>query len=377
MDSRQWRWTSGRGWDAPLPAGGQAALVLVFGGRDALEDGLRYAEVRAAFPDAHVVGCSTAGEIQGTQVTDDGVVATAVRFAGTEVDVASVEVAATKDSEDAGRRLGQALGARRGLRHVLVVSDGQKVNGSGLARGLQASLPLDVSVTGGLAGDGARFERTLVAADAAPRDGVIAAVGFYGDRIRVGYGSLGGWDSFGATREVTRSDGNVVFELDGKPALALYKEYLGERAADLPASGLLYPLSVRMPTGREVVRTILAVDEAQQSLTFAGEIPRGSIARLMKANFDRLVDGAQGAAEASAEAIGSSSPDLAILVSCVGRKLVLKSRVEEELDAVREVMGPQATLAGFYSYGEICPAAPFADCDLHNQTMTITTFRET
>ena len=214
--------------------------------------------------------------------------------------------------------------------------------------------------------------------DEEPEQGSIVALGLYGDRLRVGYGSLGGWDSFGPERLITRSRGNVLYELDGTSALQLYKTYLGEHAQGLPATALLFPLSLRTQENTEpVVRTILSVDEDEQSMTFAGDLPQGGYARLMKANFDRLIDGATGAARTSAAAIGSASPaDLAILISCVGRKLVLKQRIEEEVESVREVLGEHPALAGFYSYGEISPFTPGARCELHNQTMTITTFSE-
>ena len=107
-------------------------------------------------------------------------------------------------------------------------------------------------------------------------------------------------------------------------------------------------------------------------MTFAGDIPQGATARLMKANFDRLIEGAQGAAEKSTSII----PDLAILISCVGRKLVLKDRTEEELESVRRIFGNKTVLTGFYSYGEISPFTPNSKCELHNQTMTITTLSE-
>jgi hypothetical protein len=170
--------------------------------------------------------------------------------------------------------------------------------------------------------------------------------------------------------------------LDGKDALALYKEYLGdELARELPSSGLLFPLSLKITAdnGQEVqvVRTLLSVDEAEHSMTFAGDMPQGVIAQLMKANFERLIDGAGKAASMSLTSLSGAKPDLAILISCVGRKLVLKERTVEEVEAVALMVGDQAALAGFYSYGEICPtAASDKQCQLHNQTMTITTFRE-
>ena len=258
-----------------------------------------------------------------------------------------------------------------------MLSDGLNVNGSELTRGLREALPTGTSLTGGLAGDGADFKETEVLYNGETAARRVGVVGLYGDQLQIGYGSLGGWDPFGPDRLITRSRGNVLFELDGQSALALYKKYLGEHASGLPATGLLFPLSLKLPdTEERVVRTILAVDEQQESMTFAGDVPEGLYANFMKANFDRLIDGAHAAAVTSCSSLRSSRPDLAILISCVGRKLVLKQRIEDEVEAVREVVGDQATLAGFYSYGEISPFVPHARCELHNQTMTITTFKE-
>jgi hypothetical protein len=263
------------------------------------------------------------------------------------------------------------------LAHVLVLSEGLRVNGSELVCGLSKHLPEGITVTGGMAGDGARFGETCVIWDCIPESDSVAALGLYGSRLKIGFGSLGGWDPFGPERLVTRSRGNVLYELDGHSALGLYKKYLGEHAKGLPATGLLFPLSIRTKADETpVVRAILSVDEKEESVTFAGDVPEGSYARLMKANFDRLIDGANGAAKTCYQALGSNSPDLAILISCVGRKLVLKQRIEEEVEAVRDVLGEKAVLTGFYSYGEISPFTPGARCELHNQTMTITTLSE-
>jgi hypothetical protein len=369
IEQRVWR--QGQGWGAPRRLQ-QAHLVLVFGDKMALADSGRIAEIRRDYPGAHLCGGSTAGEIAGERVLDGTIVATAVKFDSSRVAEACIDMHDGEDSRMAGARLAQAL-PKDGLSHVFVISDGQVVNGSDLVRGMMGQLPAGVAVTGGLAGDGADFHTTLTVADQGASERRLVALGLYGRKLKVGYGSLGGWDPFGPQRVVTRSKGNVLYELDGQPALALYKKYLGEHAAGLPATGLLFPLAVQSGTGTELTRTILAVSEKDQSLTFAGDVPQGAVARLMKANFDRLVDGAHGAAEG---AMLARPAELAILISCVGRKLVLRSRVEEELEAVRDVLGPSAALAGFYSYGEICPAAPKASCELHNQTMTITTLSE-
>jgi hypothetical protein len=375
MQVSQKKWTTTGGWQATAGADHAAQLVLLFGAT-ARMDRRALDELRAAHPGAVIVGCSTAGEIYGTEVADDTLVATAVRFERTDVRIASAQVAAAADSHGAGAALARALDGAN-LCHVMVLSDGLKVNGTDLARGLREHLPERVAVTGGLAGDGDRFQRTLVCANDTPREGEVAALGFYGEHLKVGYGSLGGWDTFGPERLITRATGNVLHELDGESALDLYKKYLGDHAAQLPASALLFPLALRGERdGNTLVRTVLAIDENAKSMTFAGDMPEGAYARLMKANFDRLVDGAGGAARTSLAGLGSFTPELAVLISCVGRKLVLKQRIEEEVESVRDVLGPRAALAGFYSYGEICPHGAITRCELHNQTMTITAFAE-
>jgi hypothetical protein len=370
----QQQWTSARGWNhVAAPTLADAQMVLVFGGPSQLTPDVIDA-IGDRYPSAVLFGCSTAGEIADTVVFDDTVVATAVHFDFTTVRLVTTLVEEPDDSYAAGQRLATQL-AGDDLRHVLVLSDGLVVNGSRLADGMASSIGSQAVVSGGLAGDGWRFERTFVVAGREVRSGMVAAVGLYGDRLNIGCASYGGYDSFGPERLVTRSRGNILYELDGQSALALYKKYLGPHAGDLPSSGLLFPLAVRL-TGEEdsIVRTILSIDEDQQSLIFAGDIPEGAHARLMKTNFDRLVDGAISAARAcDPSMIGA---DFALLVSCVGRKLVLKQRTEEEVEAVREVLGPVPAMTGFYSYGELSPFASTGQCRLHNQSMTITTLSE-
>lgn len=378
MRVKQSRWREVAGWEDEAPGllSDSAQLVLVFGSSSILKTPERLEEIGRMYPHAHIFGCSTAGEICGTQVTDDSLVVTAVNFKHTTLKTASVRVSDPEKSYEAGEQLAQALD-KDGLVHALVLSEGLQINGSDLVKGLERHLPAAVTVTGGLSGDGARFQETVVICDGPPETGTVAVVGLYGESLKVGYGCLGGWDSFGPERLITKSHGNVLYELDGKSALELYKRYLGEHAEGLPATGLLFPLSIRVPGGQTaVVRTILGVSERDQSMTFAGDVPMGGYARLMKANFDRLIDGAVGAARNTQETLGDSAPALAILISCVGRKLVLQQRVEEEVEGVREVLGRETVLTGFYSYGEISPFTPEAKCELHNQTMTITTLTE-
>lgn len=377
-DLQTFRHDASRGWSVSgfPPLDSEQTLVLVFGARRYLEHPGPIRDLRRAYPVSCMAGCSSSGEIFGTRLHDDSLSVAVFRFRRTRLRHATAPVRSPDDSFHAGDAIARQLEGP-GLRGVLVLSDGLRVNGSELVRGMIAVLPADVSITGGLAGDGDRFERTWVLRDGVPAEGFVSAVGLYGDAVRIGHGSKGGWDVFGPERVVTRSRGNVLYELDGRPALPLYKEYLGERASGLPATGLLFPLAVRREgrRGESVVRTILAVDEATQSMTFAGDVPEGSIAQLMRANFDRLIEGAGESAKLTRQDEVGDAPVLAVAVSCVGRRLVLGERAEEELERTLDVLPAGSRQVGFYSYGELSPFAG-GTCDLHNQTMTLTTIRE-
>lgn len=375
IETGQWRDKAGWHFDGSAAPVGAAQLVLYFAGSRALSDGRGLRDLRSRFPAAKFVGCSTGGEIFGSEVYDDTIAAAALHFDGAEITLCSVALADyANDSLVAGRHLAKLLPAE-GLRAVFVLSDGIHVNGSELVRGLKDSLPPDVILTGGLAGDGSAFKITKVGADGDPVEGAIAAVGFYGDGLNIRHGSFGGWDPFGPERIVTRSEHNILYELDGEPALDLYKRYLGDEAQNLPGSALLFPLKIRSlaDSRTDLVRTVVGVDTAAKAMIFAGDVPTGASAQLMRGDFSHLIDGASRAAR---QARGNGSASLAILVSCIGRKLLLGQRVAEEVDAVSDVLGDRCRTIGFYSYGEISPHDFTNSCELHNQTMTITVIGE-
>ncbi len=330
-----------------------------------------------SFPEVTFVGGSSAGEVLGTEVKDGSVVVALLQLEKTRFEVAITNVDDYADSYALGTSLSMQLTDKSSdefpLKGVFVLSDGLNVNGSQLSKGLVEQAP-NVLITGGLMGDGPRFETTQVLANHEWRSGQVIAVGFYGDAFQMGYGSQGGWDVFGPERLVTKSDENEVFEFDGTPALDLYKTYLGDLAEGLPSTALLYPISLVGEDGAFLVRTIVQIDEAKKSLIFAGDVPEGARVQLMKANFDRLIDGAFSAAE-SVGWSDSDEPVLSIAISCVGRRLILKGRVEEEVEVVLDALPDNTQQIGFYSYGELSPLSN-GSCSLHNQTMTLTTFRE-
>lgn len=352
-----------------------AQLVLAYGVRNIVEDASFFNLLQEKFPNAEIALSSSSGEIYSNDVYDDTVAVTILSFETAYLKTSQIDITDFPDSYEAGKLLIDQL-PKEDLKWIFILSDGSSVNGSQLVEGLNSGRPENVLITGGLAGDGDHFEKTAVGLNAVAEPDKIVAIGLYGNNLMLSHSSFGGWESFGLEKTVTKSRNNVLYEIDGKNALELYKKYLGKYAQELPGSALLFPLSLTSEDHPyPVVRTILSVNENDNTMVFAGDLPEGSKVRFMKANIDRLVDAAQDAAHQCLE-ISRQTPKMAMIISCVGRKLVLGDRIAEEVDMVKDVLGPGTLIAGFYSYGEISPLRPFDNCVLHNQTITITTINE-
>ena len=355
--------------------GNKAQWVLVFGCSELIQKAELFDHIRRTYPNSYIMGCSSAGEIHSNTVTDDSLIVTAVYLEKSSVVFSDFELSGDSDYHLVGKEIIESI-STEGLKHVFILSEGLNINGSKLVEGMRENNKSNIPITGGLSGDGPDFKKTYTIANDYAKSNQIVVGAFYG-KIKTGCASEGGWDTFGIERIVTKAINNVLYEMDGKPVLDLYKEYLGEKAKELPASALLFPLSIReRDTGYSYVRTVLGVDEEKKTLTFAGDIPVNSYCRLMKSTTNNLIEGSKQAIILSSEMIGRQQVDLAILISCIGRKLVLKQLVDDEVQVVEDLMGRETVITGFYSYGEISPYKNDTVCELHNQTMTITLLAE-
>ena len=351
-------------------------VVFLFGDTDVFKDPQYYQSLHQRYPGANILGCSSSGNVMGVEVSHSSIVATAVQFKTARVKLVNLDFQSGYNADEFEDELTHVVSSLEepDLKHLFVLSDGITMNGSDLVEGINKVVK--VSVTGGMAGDGGRFQETWVVSNDVPKQNRVAILAFYGDSLTTSHGCYAGWSEFGAERIITKSSNNVLYEIDGQPALDLYKDYLGDYAVDLPNSGLRFPLSIKKEdTDPEVIRTLLAISEEDKSITFAGNVPEGYRARLMKPDMDVLIDGAGVAAQNTIK--GNDLPALGLVVSCVGRKIIMGQMVEEELDAVEDVLGSNVQLSGFYSYGEISPVNnEGVTCSLHNQTMTLTTIYE-
>ena len=352
----------------------KANLVLAFGEREFLESSLPYKKLKEIYSEAQIVICSTSGQISNLNIVENKIVSTAIELEKSTIKIAEIDLLKNKNIEELGFVVKNEL-LDKDLKLIIVISEGSFVNGTELVNELEKQTNYSLPIFGGLAGDKVAFLKTIVGLNQDAKEGKVVVIGFYGEALNFGSGCEGGWSDYGPEREVTLSEKNVLYKIGDRYALDIYKEYLGKYADDLPSSALYFPLSMKeTKDSSSVVRTILSIDEKTKSMTFAGNIPQGSLVRLMKGNFDKLIDASYRAAS-QAFSSHSKEPDLAIVVSCVGRKIVLGNRIDEEFEAVKEVSG-KTLLCGFYSYGEISPVKDYKFCELHNQTLAILTIRE-
>ncbi|MFA9376056.1 MAG: FIST signal transduction protein [Lachnotalea sp.] len=357
--------------------GASAQWVLIFGSNTLICDNTLIDCIRSKYKNAYLMGCSTAGEIHGSNTNNDSLSITAIEFMRSKALFKRYTITSnsSKDSFELGKKIVSEI-YQNDLKHVFVLCEGLNFNGSRMVEGMRENIKKDIPITGGLAGDGTLFKSTYTIGNGYAKQNQIVIATLYGN-IKTGCASVGGWDTFGIERIVTKSKENVLYEMDHKPALDLYKEYLGEKAVNLPASGLLFPLSVRLKDADEgIVRTVLSINEEEKSLIFAGDMPQNSYCKLMRSNYNNLLNGSMKAAELAIDMIDVEKIDLAILISCVGRKVIFKQRIDEEIEVIRDIVGNDTAITGFYSYGEIAPYRKDTLCELHNQTMTVTFITE-
>ena len=350
-------------------------IVFVFGDRVCMKSGESFESLKALYPNADIIGCSSSGNILGASISQSSMIATAISFEHAHVEVSVQDFSSQDNLYDVSQKLVNGL-PKENLQHIFILSDGLTMNGSILAKGVNDAVDADISITGGLAGDGTEFLETWVIANEEGKQNRVVAVGFYGEGLTIESGCYSGWNEFGILRKITKSKENVLYEIDGEPALELYKKYLGSYAKNLPSSALDFPMSIKENSNADpIIRSVLAVDEENQSLIFAGDVPEGYFARLMRTNADGLIGGAEMAASQISKKNDKNA--LGLVVSCVGRRMVLKQLSDDELEGIAETLGDNVQLTGFYSYGELAPFShELLTCSLHNQTMTLTVIYE-
>lgn len=360
-------------WDARLLKAENPQLALLFGSRYTLEQSeSSLVQFQEMYPDASIISISGAGNILGDTIIDNTIVANSIEFEHTKIQISHTTFKDRDELEVADSLMANI--DQENLKSLLLYSC-SGINLERVIQRLNSKLNNVIPISGGAAGDDMRFEKTIIGIGSDLSTERIVLIGLYGDKIHTQYGLHSGMDPFGPKRKITKCLGNIIFEIDHQPALDLYKDYLGDKASELPASALHFPLNISS-IGKEkpVVRSVQTVDEKTGSLVLFGEVQEGMTVQLMKTYQDNVIVGGSKSAILAANRFEGEA--FALIVSCVGRRIVLGPLTEEELTEAKEVLGPNTIMSGFYSYSELSPCSENGRCLLHNQTITITTFFE-
>lgn len=333
-------------------------------------------KIKNTFPKSKILGSSTSGEIQNAEINDNSIVCMVIQFDHTQLKLVSTPVN-FETSLQAGKNLAEALAAPD-LKNIVLLTEGLDVDGSELIKELDQALKsknINAAIVGGMAGDGHRFVNTFVINDTSSKTHQAVALGLYGEKVKMFSGTGTGWAPFGPLRYVTKAQRNTVFEIDGVPALKLYKEYLKEDALNLPVSGVLFPLGISWGENENIVRSVARIDEANNALIFASKIPEKTQVQLMHSNVMKLINAAEQALDNCTLDFSNGKATAALIISCIGRRMIMGQKTEDEIDIIKERLPNHTEICGFYSYGEYSPTASKRN-ELHNQTMTLIIFQE-
>lgn len=321
-----------------------------------------------------IVGCSSYAEINSEEALTGSVTAMGLRLGSVAFETFKLD-GADGDSLAAGRVFGAQVKAFE-PDLLLLFPDGLKMNGTQFLLGIQEIVGRDLPIIGGMAADDGTFTATYEYHGRELISGGAVGLGLKGG-IEVITAAKAGWLPVGARRTCTRVEGGkAILELDGHPALHLYKEYLGERADEMPAVGIEFPLGVvggvqgtqRLPDseGLLLVRAVIGVDEERKALLCVGEIPAGAEVCMTRAGKEDLIEAADAAVGVARAAM--PAPQVAFIFDCMGRKLVLGARYKDELRRSFELLGGTPTI-GFYTYGELSPVQGVTM--YHDETFTL------
>jgi len=368
------------GWSAPFPPLDSArTLIVVFAKCENPAQWEPLSELIAAYPKSKIIGCSSNTVINDGSLLEDSTSVGIIRFRDAELRIAQAKIGDFDDSRTAGLLIGAEL-HDIDLNGVLLFSDGETSDATAIVRGLQETLPPEITIAGGLSG-GANAEVSVtpwVLIDGKICAMSACAVGLIGPTVEVVPATGGGWRQIGKDCICTQSYHRTLFELGGRRADDVYREFIHKHTGEGESFECVdYPLAIGTDgLEMQIVRDVVEIDDDKGALVLAGDIPENAVVRVMHSNADDILDGVDEAVERlRSKMILPKSNALCICISCMGRKVVMGERTAEEPRLVKEKLGSKISHAGFYAFGEISTTTSGSPY-VHNHTITLVMIRE-
>lgn len=337
------------------------------------------AGIRQISGSAPLIGCSDAGEIITEGSKERGVAVMAI--VSDKIDFITASGGAINGQpKQAGKKLAQDLKSKtkNKLKCLMMLSDVLTGNGADIVRGAQEELGDEILLFGGAAGDDFAFKKTFVYLNDRALESSLAGVGLAGE-FAIGIGVRHGWEPIGLPLKVTKSAGAVVQEINNKPAIKVYEDYFGKQAEEmkkepLAKMAITYPLGMKIKASDEfLVRDPITVD-AQGAITCAAEVPVGAEINLMIGSKEEAIAAAKKAAGIAKEQLQGTAPAAILMFNCIARCKLFGRYANDEIKAIKSVLGEDVPLIGFYTYGEIAPfgiSGKYRKAYFHNETAVV------
>ena len=336
-----------------------------------------------------IIGCSSAAIISNQGIFKHGLAVMLLSLPpNVYFNIACVRDIEEKTALSAGRELGEKLlyGFRDIRRDLSVIfSDGLMDEGSNLIYGLQERLGKSFPLVGASASDNMRFLRTyLYFNQEVLTDSAVGIL--WGGKLNFGLGIQHGWKPLGKPRTITKSEGNIIHEIDGEPAVKIYEEYLARDLAELQKEirriSILYPIGMYLAGEQEyLLRNILSI-ENNGSLRLQGNVIQGSTIRLMIGTKESCLNATRQALNEAKKILFAPIVDITkseiknfvFVFDSVSRYMLLRREANQELEIIKEGFGKDTPIIGLYTYGEQAPLKAISyqgQAYFHNQTIAM------
>jgi hypothetical protein len=336
-----------------------------------------------------IIGCTGAAIISNQGIFKHGLAVMLLSLPqGAYFNTACVKDIKAKTSLSAGRELGEKLlygfkDMRRDL--SIIFSDGLMQEGSNLIYGLQERLGKSFPLVGASASDNLRFLKTYLYFNQEVFSNAACGI-LWGGKLNFGLGIKHGWKPLGKPRHITKSSGNIVYEIDDTIAAKIYEEYLAcdltKLRKELKYISIFYPIGIYLAGEEEyLLRNILSIGD-DGSLTFQGDVPQDSLIRLMIGTKESCLAATQQAVDEAKKGLSvqvmglkkGREKNFALVFDSISRYILLRKDADKELRIIKEGLGKDTPIIGIYTYGEQAPLRAISyqgRAYFHNQTITI------
>jgi len=322
-----------------------------------------------------IMGATTDGEIyankeDGVNEVDGHIICMLIEMNPSSMEMTFIQIDENQDAFSIGEHIGMWAKSSFSTCSIITLTSGLSFDNDAYTQGI-LSREIDY-VFGGASGDGLLLEETTVFSNNMVSNHGVVALALDKSKIDILGSRAFGWKGIGKERIVTKASKNIVYEIDGQPAVDFYKNYLDITADDMPHVGIEYPLEVRLRNGQVVYRAVLDIDEEHNSLVFAGHVEEKARVRISAPRGRNIINEVKTSVVKVLKENPNFEPELALLFPCCSRKQVLGHLTSLEIESVYN--NSKVPMIGFFAYGEI-GAFPGGYC-FHNETFVTAFLRE-